>query len=128
MERLQLLQQTTATVSTEQGMGESDLTLGDSLEQSIEPSAMETMDQESFLDQVRPEPGDAQREGAHASSPCTSASNGHEPVTLEQIGQAFVPPISRERVRQIEERAFMKIRERRRVLLGQFLKGRATGQ
>lgn len=122
VERLQLLQQTTATVSTEQGMGESDLTLGDSLEQSIEPSAMETMDQESFLDQVRLSlemlnPKERTIITLHFGL------NGHEPVTLEKIGQAFVPPISRERVRQIEERAFMKIRERRRVLLGQFLKG-----
>jgi RNA polymerase primary sigma factor len=122
VERLQLLQQTTATVSTEQGMGESDLTLGDSLEQSIEPSAMETMDQESFLDQVRLSlemlnPKERTIITLHFGL------NGHEPVTLEKIGQTFVPPISRERVRQIEERAFMKIRERRRVLLGQFLKG-----
>jgi RNA polymerase primary sigma factor len=122
VERLQLLQQTTSTVSTEQGMGESDLTLGDSLEQSIEPSAMETMDQESFLDQVRLSlemlnPKERTIITLHFGL------NGHEPVTLEKIGQTFVPPISRERVRQIEERAFMKIRERRRVLLGQFLKG-----
>jgi RNA polymerase primary sigma factor len=44
-------------------------------------------------------------------------------MTLEQIGRAFDPPISRERVRQIEERAFQKIRERRREVLGQFLRG-----
>ena len=122
VERLQLLQQTTSTVSTEQGMGESELTLGDSLEQSIEPSAMETMDQESFLDQVR-----LSLEMLNVKERTIITLhfglNGHEPVTLEKIGQTFVPPISRERVRQIEERAFMKIRERRRVLLGQFLKG-----
>ena len=64
VERLQLLQQTTSTVSTEQGMGESDLTLGDSLEQTIEPSPMDTMDQESFLDQVRLSLGLLEREGA----------------------------------------------------------------
>ena len=49
--------------------------------------------------------------------------HGQEPMTLEQIGRAFDPPISRERVRQIEERAFQKIRERRREVLGQFLRG-----
>jgi RNA polymerase primary sigma factor len=49
--------------------------------------------------------------------------HGMEPKTLEQIGRAFAPPISRERVRQIEERAFQKIRDKRREVLGQFLKG-----
>ena len=122
VERLQLLQQTTSTVSTEQGMGESDLTLGDSLEQSIEPSAMETMDQESFLDQVRLSLEMLNQKERTIIS-LHFGLNGHEPVTLEKIGQTFTPPISRERVRQIEERAFMKIRERRRALLGQFLKG-----
>jgi RNA polymerase primary sigma factor len=122
VERLQLLQQTTATVSTEQGMGESDLTLGDSLEQSIEPSPMDTMDQESFLDQVRLSLAllnDKERRiiALHFGL------DGSDPMTLERIGQSFDPPISRERVRQIEERAFMKIRDRRKVLLGQFLKG-----
>ena len=104
------------------GWASPDLTLGDSLEQSIEPSAMETMDQESFLDQVR-----LSLEMLNAKERTIITLhfglNGHEPVTLERIGQTFAPPISRERVRQIEERAFMKIRERRRVLLGQFLKG-----
>ena len=122
VERLQLLQQTTVTVSTEQGVGDSDLTLGDSLEQSIEPSAMETMDLESFLDQVRLSL-DMLSEKERKIITLHFGLNGHEPVTLEKIGHTFEPPISRERVRQIEERAFLKIRDRRRVLLGQFLKG-----
>lgn len=120
VERLQMLQQTTATVSTEQGVGDSDLTLGDSLEQTIEPSAMETMDQESFLDQVRLSLqmlSDKER----TIIAYHFGLNGQEPMTLEKIGQSFDPPISRERVRQIEERAFMKIRDRRRILLGQYL-------
>jgi RNA polymerase primary sigma factor len=124
VERLQLLQQTTSTVSTEQGMGESDLTLGDSLEQSIEPSAMETMDQESFLDQVRLSLA-MLTEKERKIIALHFGLDGAEPVTLEKIGQTFDPPISRERVRQIEERAFLKIRERRKQLLGQFLKGTA---
>ena len=122
VERLQLLQQTTSTVSTEQGMGESDLTLGDSLEQTIEPSPMDTMDQESFLDQVRLSLGLLNEKERRIIS-LHFGLDGTDPMTLERIGQSFDPPISRERVRQIEERAFMKIRDRRRVLLGQFLKG-----
>lgn len=43
------------------------------------------------------------------------------PMTLDGIGQRMDPPISRERIRQIEERAFMKIRERCRSRLAGFL-------
>ncbi|HTL97947.1 MAG TPA: sigma factor-like helix-turn-helix DNA-binding protein, partial [Holophagaceae bacterium] len=49
--------------------------------------------------------------------------HGTEPMTLEQIGRSFLPPISRERVRQLEERAFAKIRDRRRGELEGFLHG-----
>ncbi len=120
VERLLLLQQTTATVSTEQGMGESELTLGDSLEQDIEPSAMEIMDQESFLHQVHLSLAMLSEKERDIITKHFGLDN-EEPMTLEKIGQTFNPPISRERVRQIEERAFSKIRERRRALLGQFL-------
>jgi len=122
VERLQLLHQTTSTVSTEQGMGETDLTVGDSLEQEVEPSAMRTLDHESFLFQMEASLATLSEKerkilGMHFGL------HGIEPMTLEQIGRAFEPPISRERVRQIEERAFQKIRERRREVLGQFLRG-----
>lgn len=122
VERLQLLQQTTTTVSTEQGMGESDLTLGDSLEQSIEPSPMEAMDNEAFQEQVRQSLAMLSEKERRIIT-LHFGLEGQEPMTLEKIGQSFDPGISRERVRQIEERAFGKIRDRRRVLLGQFLKG-----
>jgi RNA polymerase primary sigma factor len=122
VERLLLLQQTTSIVSTEQGMGDSELTLGDSLEQSIEPSPMETIDQESFLDQVRLSL-DMLSEKERRIINLHFGLDGNEAMTLEKIGQSFNPSISRERVRQIEERAFLKIREKRKVLLGQFLKG-----
>lgn len=122
VERLLVLQQTTAIVSTEQGMGDSELTLGDSLEQSIEPSPMEAIDQESFLDQVRLSL-DMLSEKERRIINLHFGLDGNEPMTLEKIGQSFNPSISRERVRQIEERAFLKIREKRKVLLGQFLKG-----
>ncbi len=120
--RLQLLQQTTATVSTEQGMGDGDLTLGDSLEQSIEPSPMEAMDNEAFQEQMRQSLA-MLSEKERKILKLHFGLEGCEPMTLERIGQTFEPGISRERVRQIEERAFGKIRDRRRVLLGQFLKG-----
>jgi RNA polymerase primary sigma factor len=122
VERLQLLQQTTTTVSTEQGMGESDLTLGDSLEQNIEPSPMEAMDNEAFQDQVKQSLAMLSEKERRIIT-LHFGLEGQEPMTLEKIGQSFDPGISRERVRQIEERAFGKIRDRRRVLLGQFLKG-----
>jgi RNA polymerase primary sigma factor len=122
VDRLQLLQQTTTTVSTEQGMGDSDLTLGDSLEQNIEPSPMEAMDNEAFQEQMRQSLA-LLSEKERKIIKLHFGLDGCEPMTLEKIGQTFVPGISRERVRQIEERAFGKIRDRRRVLLGQFLKG-----
>ena len=120
VERLQLLQQATATMSTDQGIGESDLTLGDSLEQTIEPSPMETMDQESFLGQVRLSLGLLNEKERHIIA-LHFGLDGNAPKTLEEIGQSCEPRISRERVRQIEEKALRKIRERRKDLLSQFL-------
>lgn len=122
VERLQLLQQTTSTVSTEQGVGDSELTLGDSLEQDITPSPMQAMDHESFLEQVQSSLN-MLNEKERKIIKLHFGLEGGEPMTLEKIGQTFIPTISRERVRQIEERAFTKIRERRKIDLGQFLKG-----
>jgi len=122
VERLQLLQQTTSTVSTEQGMGETDLTVGDSLEQMVEPSALQTLDHEAFQFQMKAcLNGLSEKERRILTH--HFGLGGTDPMTLEQIGRTFDPPISRERVRQIEERAFSRIRERRREVLGQFLRG-----
>jgi len=44
-----------------------------------------------------------------------------EPGTLDTIGQTLCPPISRERVRQIEERALSKIKSRRERMLKPFI-------
>jgi RNA polymerase primary sigma factor len=122
VERYQLLQQTTSTVSTEQGLGDSDLTVGDSLEQEVEPSAMHTMDQEAFLEQIEVSLA-ALSEKERTIISLHFGIGGEDPLTLEQIGRRFDPPISRERVRQLEERAFARIRERRREVLGGFLRG-----
>ncbi len=120
--RLQVLQQTTNTISTEQGMGDTDLTVGDSLEQEVQPSAMQALDHEAFLNQLQ-KCLDSLTEKERRILSLHFGLNAHEPMTLEQIGRSFDPPISRERVRQIEERAFNKIRERRREVLGDFLRG-----
>ena len=122
VERLQLLQQTTSTISTEQPIGETDLTVGDSQEQMVEPSAMQTLDQEAFLHQMKLVLASLSEKERRILILHYGLEN-REPMTLEQIGRTFQPPISRERVRQIEERAFIKIRERRREVLGQFLRG-----
>lgn len=122
VERLQLLQQTTSTVSTEQGLGDSDLTVGDSLEQEVEPSAMVILDQEAFLEQIESSLASLTEKERTIISLHFGLS-GDEPMTLEQIGRKFDPPISRERVRQLEERALARIRERRREVLGGFLRG-----
>jgi RNA polymerase primary sigma factor len=122
VERLQLLQQTTSTISTEQPIGETDLTVGDSQEQMVEPSAMQTLDHEAFLQQMKAVLASLSEKERRILVLHYGLEN-HEPKTLEQIGRTFQPPISRERVRQIEERAFVKIRDRRREVLGQFLRG-----
>jgi RNA polymerase primary sigma factor len=121
VQRLQLLQQTTYTVSTEQGVGgDTDLTVGDSLEQEVEPSAMQTMDQESFVQQIEASLA-ALSEKERKIISLHFGLNGDTPMTLDQIGKMFDPPISRERVRQLEGRAFSRIRESRRDVLGGFL-------
>ena len=122
VERLQLLQQTTSTVSTEQGLGDSDLTVGDSLEQEVEPSAMHTMDQESFLEQIEYSLATLTEKERRIIT-LHFGLGGEDPMTLEQIGKQFKPSISRERVRQLEERALARIRERRKDILGGFLRG-----
>lgn len=125
VERLQLLQQTTSTISTELGMGETDLTVGDSLEQAVVPSAMATLDQEAFLHQMHLVLASLTEKERRIISLHYGLDPQKDPMTLEQIGREFQPPISRERVRQIEERAFDKIRKGRGAVLGQFFRGEA---
>jgi RNA polymerase primary sigma factor len=124
IERLQLLKRSTIPLSTEQVLGESGMTLGDRMEQTTEPSALETMDQESFLNQIRLTLAQL-REKERRIIGLHYGLDGGEPMTLESIGQCFEPQICKERVRQIEERAFMKIRDHSKDFLGAFLQGKA---
>jgi RNA polymerase primary sigma factor len=127
VERMQQLQQTISPMSTESSLGDSDLTLADQIEQTTEPSAMAVLDQESFLAQLHQGLG-MLKEKERLIIHLHFGLDGREPATLEGIGQSFIPPISRERVRQIEAGAFKKIRESRKDLLSQFLAhGFATG-
>ena len=124
IERLQLLRRSTIPLSTEQTLGESGMTLGDRIEQTTEPSPLEVMDQESFLNKFRLTLGQLKEKerriiGLHYGL------DGADPMTLECIGRCFEPQICKERVRQIEERAFMKIRDNSNEYLGVFLQDRA---
>lgn len=92
----------------------------DSLEQDVEPPAGSILDQESFLEQVKASLA-ALSQKERLILELHYGLHDREPVTLEQIGRAFIPPISRERVRQLEERAFEKIRIRNGEVLALFL-------
>ena len=81
---------------------------------------MYTLDQESFLDQVRLSLR-VLKEKEHQVIALHFGLDGHDPMTLERIGLSFKPPISRERVRQIEEKALTKIRGCSKSLLQRFL-------
>lgn len=80
----------------------------------------DNLDQEAFLEQI-----DASMASMNDKERTIVSLHfgigGEEPLTLEQIGRLFEPPVSRERIRQIEERAFERIRTRRREVLGGFL-------
>ncbi len=122
VEWIQRLQQTMTPVSTDLVVGESDLTLGELLEQTTQPSPLDTLEQESFLNQLR-RTLDMLQEKERQILTLHYGLGGGDPLTLETIGQSLKPPISRERVRQLEERAFSKIRGFRENLLGPFLQG-----
>lgn len=122
VEWIQRLQLTMTPVSTELMLGDSDLTLGDLIEQTTQPSPLDTLEQESFLNQLQ-QSLDLLQEKERQILTLHFGLGGGDPVTLENIGQAFKPPICRERVRQLEERAFSKIRGLCETLLGQFLQG-----
>jgi RNA polymerase primary sigma factor len=124
IERLLLLRRSTIPLSTEQVLGDSGMTVGDRMEQTTEPSPLEVMDQESFLNQFRltlAQLKEKERRIIHLHY----GLDGGEPMTLECIGQCFEPKICKERVRQIEERAFMKIRGQSKDFLGAFLQAGA---
>lgn len=120
VERLRICQRSLTPLSTEQKIADTDFSLLDQVEQNIEPSAMYTLDQESFLVQVRLSLK-MLKEKEHQIIALHFGLDGNDPITLERIGMSFKPPISRERVRQIEERAFTKIRDRSKTLLEPFL-------
>jgi RNA polymerase primary sigma factor len=122
VEWIQRLQQSMTPVSTDLVVGESDLTLGELIEQTTQPSPLDTLEQESFLNQLQ-RTLDMLQEKERQILTLHYGLGGGDPLTLETIGQSLKPPISRERVRQLEERAFSKIRGFRENLLGQFLQG-----
>jgi len=117
--RLQQVQLTITTVSTDQGRGEFDMNIGDSLEQTTMPSPIESLEQESLRTQIW-RSLDLLNPKERMIITQHYGLNGKNPLTLDQIGKALDPPISRERVRQIEERGLKRIREHPKTRLGPF--------
>lgn len=119
---LQMLHWTFDILSTEQVVAGEDRTLGDCLEQNVEPNPLAALDHATFHEQMRQslaalDPKERRVLELHFGL------NGHEPLSFEATGRAMEPPISRERVRQLEVRAFEKLRSRRKDLLKPYLEG-----
>jgi RNA polymerase primary sigma factor len=120
VERLQRLQITIAPLSTELSLAGTTLDLEDTMEQTTERSAMAVMEQASFLDKLRQGLGNLPERERRIIS-LHFGLDDRDPMTLEQIGQTFEPHLSRERVRQLEARGLLKLREDPGALLEQFL-------
>ncbi|MDP2875393.1 MAG: sigma-70 family RNA polymerase sigma factor [Holophaga sp.] len=99
---------------------DSDWRVADGQTPCMDPGPDDSLDKEEFEEQVR-------RTLTRLNDKEQDIITRHfglfdcEPETLEAIGQSLVPRISRERVRQIEERALNRIRDRRRGILGPYL-------
>jgi RNA polymerase primary sigma factor len=122
VERMLVLQKTLSYVSTDQVLKGTDTPLGETLERDVEPSAMETLEHEATLNRLKfglATLSDKERRILELHY----GLNGNKPMTLEEVGQALDPPISREHVRQLERQAFSKIRKNTHGLLQSLLDG-----
>jgi len=123
LERLLAIKQTRTEVTSED---EQDATGPEENMASTDQGPDDVLDQEEFEHQI------AVAISALNSKECSIISQhfgleDSDPETLDTIGQTLCPPISRERVRQIEERALSKIKSRRERLLKPFLQESRPG-
>jgi RNA polymerase primary sigma factor len=118
--RLLVIQQTIMTVPLE------GLPAG-SFAPNATANSVEVMDAEKFQDQIRQNLA-VLNGRARQVIVQHFGLEGNVPMTLEAIGLACDPPISRERVRQIEEKAFERLRKRWEPLLDHYLESLADRQ
>lgn len=128
VDRLQRVQMTLAMLpinKTLTDLGITDTREGIGIELEPDTEAHDFLEDEDFYEQI--DASLCSLSEKERSIICLHFGIGDEgPMTLEQIGLRFDPPISRERVRQLEERAFTRIRDRRREVLGGFLRKSST--
>ncbi|MCL1893497.1 MAG: RNA polymerase sigma factor RpoD/SigA [Holophagaceae bacterium] len=122
VEKLLLMQEALKPISTEQVWGESDISIEDTLEQDVVLTAMETLEHEAHLNGLKFGLASLSAKEKHIIE-LHYGINGKQPMTLENIGKALTPPLSREYVRQIESRAFNKIRKHSKGIVSHFLDG-----
>lgn len=120
VQKLLMIQQAINPISTDHTIGNSDILVGDTLEQQIDPSASETFEREAHLNKLKF--GLAMlNERERRIIELHYGIDGNQPMGLENIGKTFSPPLSREYVRQLEKRAFDKIRKNDSGLASHFL-------
>ena len=89
--------------------------IGDAIVQDAEPPVEDLLVREAMVHELRraivTELSDHEREVMLLRF----GLSGKDPMTLQQVGEHLVPPITRERVRQLEERAKKKLRESGRL-------------
>ena len=89
--------------------------VGDVLPQESEPPIDESLVQEAVVEQLRQAIRRELNDHERKVMMMRFGLDGGDPLTLQEVGDRLTPPVSRERVRQIEARAKEKLRRSRRL-------------
>jgi RNA polymerase primary sigma factor len=122
IEKLLIIRQAITYISTDQIMGDDNTTVGDTLEQNVAPDAMESLEQEAFLNKLKFGLS-MLSEKERRIIELHYGLNENPPMSYEKIGTAFSPALGREYVRKLERQAFAKIRKNYGEMLSHFLSG-----
>jgi RNA polymerase primary sigma factor len=125
VEKLLIIRQAITPISTDQTVGDDLTTVGDTLEQDVAPSAMETLEQEAFLNKLKFGLSMLSEKERRIIEMHYGLNEG-QPMPYEKIGMTFSPPLSREYIRQLERQTFAKIRKNYGKMLSHFLSGGTT--